>query len=177
MSISTVKKILGDPELFYTTQKFRLADIGIDVSGFGVSHVAFRTETLDEYIDVRDALEAHSSSNVENEWNGRRISKLLLRNPIPLGDGRDVSLIELIPPVHQNTYKMGLEHVGFVVGESLEEFAAQHSDHFTGRQDQGPFCQPFYIAFPDHTNVKFYEHSLHDVCVLEGKTFDGFHHV
>jgi hypothetical protein len=29
-------------------------------------------------------------------------------------------LIELIPPVHQRVYKMGLEHLGVVVGDTFE---------------------------------------------------------
>ncbi len=29
-------------------------------------------------------------------------------------------MIELIPPVHQRVYKMGLEHLGVVVGETFE---------------------------------------------------------
>ena len=33
-----------------------------------------------------------------------------------------VPLIELIPPVHQRVYKMGLEHLGVVVGEEVDAF-------------------------------------------------------
>jgi hypothetical protein len=47
----------------------------------------------------------------------------------------------------------------------------------SGQQDHSPFYQPYYITFSDNTNVKFYQRSLKDVCILEGKRFDGFHHV
>ena len=109
-------------------------------------------------------------------WNGRAISKLLLREPIFVQPGLPVSLIELIPPPHQNVYQMGLEHVGIVVTDDFEAFAAAHAAAFTGRQYQSEICQPWYIAFEDHTNVKFYDLSLHDVVVAEGRPFDGFHH-
>ena len=170
-------QILGEYAEFYAQQAQRLRQLGIDIRDLTVSHLAFRTETVDEYLAVRQQLETFCSANVENAWNGRPISKLLLQQPLELAPGVGTSLIELIPPVHQSVYKMGLEHVGIVVGESFEEFGNLHSQAFTGQQDQGPFCQPYFITFPDHTNVKFYRYSLRDVCVLEGKRFDDFHHV
>ncbi|MEU6083440.1 VOC family protein [Streptomyces sp. NPDC047108] len=174
---SAVERILGNPSGFFSTQEQRLRAMGIDIAGYALSHFAFRTETNDEYVKVREALERHATSNAETIWNGRRISKIILSEPLLPAPGIGVSMIELIPPVHQSTYKMGLEHIGVVIGEKLEEFANAHRGNITGRQDQGPYCQPYYITFPDHTNVKFYARSLRDVCVLEGRTFDGFHHV
>ena len=170
-------QILGDYTEFYAQQTQRLLGLGIDINSLEVSHLAFRTETIAEYLVTRQQLEALCSANVENTWNGRPISKLLLQEPLQLAQNATTSLIELIPPVHQSVYKMGLEHVGIVVGQTFAEFGKQHSHTFTGQQDQGPFCQPYFITFPDHTNVKFYQYSLQQVCVLEGKQFDGFYHV
>lgn len=169
-------KIFGDYAEFFGRQVQRLLEYGVDVSGMEVSHLAFRTETIVEYLSVRQQLELICSANVENVWNGRPISKLLLRKPLRLSQGAEVSLIELIPPTHQNHYCMGLEHVGFVVGEAFEEFAELHAEVFSGQQDQGQYCQPYFVAFPDNTNVKFYRHSLQKVCLLEGKKFDDFYH-
>lgn len=175
-----VNHVLGDCAGFYLQQRRRLLDIGIDVSGLAVSHLAFRTETLAEYLDIRRQLEALCSANVETIWGARPISKLLLARPLQLGPSTTTRLIELVPPEHrdayQATYRMGLEHVGIVVGETLRDFAATWAHALTGQQDQGPFCQPWYITFPDNTNVKFYQRSLYDVCVLEGNRFDGFYH-
>ena len=72
---------------------------------------------------------------------------------------------------------MGLEHVGIVLGERVNEFARKHMDLLTGQQSQSEFCQPYFISFRDHTNVKFYRYSLMDVCLKEGHFFDGFYHV
>ena len=47
----------------------------------------------------------------------------------------------------------------------------------TGQQFQSADNEPYYILFEDFTHVKFYRRSLHDACVLEGLTFDGFVHV
>lgn len=169
-------EMLGDYKGFYAQQAQRLLARGIDISGLEVSHLAIRTETLAEYLDVRQHLELICSANVENTWNGRPISKLLLQEPLQLSRSASTSLIELIPPVHQSVYKMGLEHVGIVVGETFEDFGKKHSDSFTGQQDQSQFCKPYFITFRDHTNVKFYLYSLQQVVELEGRHFDGFHH-
>jgi hypothetical protein len=43
-------EILGDYTEFYTLQTQRLQKLGIDIDGFEVSHLAFRTETLTDYL-------------------------------------------------------------------------------------------------------------------------------
>ena len=169
-------EIIGDYAAFFAQQKARLAALSISITGYPLSHLAFRTETLDAYLVIRERIEAFCVANVENVWNGRPISKLLLREPIHVEPGVPVSLIELIPPPHQNVYQMGLEHVGVVVTGDFEAFASAHAGVFTGRQYQSEICQPWYIAFEDHTNVKFYDLSLHDVVMAEGRPFYGFHH-
>ncbi len=170
-------EILGDYRAFFEEQNRGLRERGIDISGCAISHLAYRTASLDDYLKTRDALEDHCAANVENVWNGRRISKLLLREPMDLGDGFENCLIELIPPPHQNLYKMGLEHTGVVIGEAVDKFSIDHRARLTGQQFQSPDCEPYYVRFHDnHTMVKFYRYSLMDVCVKEGQRFDGFYH-
>jgi predicted metalloenzyme YecM len=170
-------QLLGDYQGFFAMQKARLAERNMDITGCPVSHLAFRTETYDEYLALRDRIEQHCTANVENVWNGRPNSKMLLASPLNLGDGFEVSLIELIPPMHQRVYKMGLEHVGIVVGKSVDEFGRVHRANLTGQQFQSSECEPYYILFEDYTHVKFYRESLMDVCIKEGQTFEGFSHV
>lgn len=160
---------------FYTQQCDRLDALGIDARPLDVSHVAIRTPTWQSYVALRTGLESLATANLENVWNGRPISKIVLADPIPVGD-QAVELIELIPPFHQRVYAMGLEHVGLVVGAGLEDFVARHVDVLTGRQFQTPSCRPAYRLFDDYTHVKFYERSLRDECVSEGASFDGFVH-
>jgi hypothetical protein len=100
-----------------------------------------------------------------------------MRTALDVLDGTPVSRIELIPPVHQRVYRMGLEHLGVVVGEEFDEFSREHRAALTGQQFQSADCEPYYVLFEDFTHVKFYRLSLYDVCVLEGATFDGFVHV
>ena len=100
--------------------------------------------------------------------------------PLEVLDGKAVPMIELIPPVHQRVYKMGLEHLGVVVGDTFEAFVGAHKPVLTGQQFQGPAStpDPVYILLEDFTHVKFYRLSLRaSVELYEGRTFDGFHHV
>lgn len=171
-----ITDILGDCAGFYHGQVDRLRGLGIEVAGLPLSHLAFRVETSDAYREVRDALEEYCSANVENVWNGRPISKMLLKEPLDIGAGASVSLIELIPPAHRGPVRMGLEHTGIVIGDSIDEFAELHKAALTGRQFQSEVCEPYLVTFDDATTVKFYRYSLMDVCTKEGHTFDGFYH-
>lgn len=172
-----VNAIIGDFRAFYAQQKRRLADIGISIEGYELSHLAFRTLTYAEYLEVREGLEALAEANRENVWNGRPISKILLREPLVVEDGVTVPMIELIPPMHQCVYRMGLEHLGVVVGEGVDEFGRRHRSVLTGQQFQSPVNEPYFVRFYDYTNVKFYRRSLKDVCTMEGRPFTGFDHV
>ncbi len=181
LSLQAVNRVLGNCSEFYEEQTRRLLDLGVDARSRAVSHVAYRTETLPEYLDIRRQLEPWCSANVENVWGGRPISKLLLQTPLDLAPNSFTRLVELIPPPHpdvyQRVYKLGLEHLGIVLGEIFAEFGKAYAHVLTGQQDQGPFNRPYFIAFSDHTAVKFYQRSLQDVCILEGRRFDGFYHV
>ena len=189
MSIQEVNQILGSCSEFYTQQTRRLLNLGLDVRERAVSHLAYRTETLAEYLEIRQQLEPFCSANVENVWGGRPISKLLLQTPLPLAPDSVTRLIELIPPPHpdiyQSVYKLGLEHVGIVIGETFADFGKAYAHLLTGQQDQNEsdpegntysFRQPYFITFSDDTAVKFYQISLQDVCIREGRKFDGFYH-
>ena len=173
-----VADIIGDYRAFAAQQRDRLLARGIDISPFALSHLAFRVPEWDQYVHVRTLLERHATANVENVWNGRPISMILLAKPLEVLDGISVPLIELIPPVHQRVYKMGLEHLGVVIGDEVDAFSREHRAALTGQQFQSPDVEPYYVLFEDFTHVKFYRVSLYDGVVLQhGATFDGFVHV
>ena len=132
----SVNDIIGDSQAFFSLQLGRLNDIQIDISGCEVSHLAYRTETYEEYLRARERLEQHCMSNIENIWNGRPISIMQLEEPLVLSDGYRVRVIELIPPVHRRVYKMGMEHFGVVIGDSVDEFSHKHRSKLTGQQFQ-----------------------------------------
>jgi len=173
----SIADIIGDYRAFATTQRDRLIARGIDIAPYALSHLAVRVPDWNLYVHQRTLLERHATANFEDVWNGRPISKIVLAEPLVVLDGMPVSLIELIPPVHQRVYRMRLEHLGIVVGEEVDAFSREHRAALTGQQFQNADTEPYYVLFEDFTHVKFYRRSLYDSCVLEGATFDGFVHV
>jgi predicted metalloenzyme YecM len=172
--------IIGDYRAFAAQQRDRLLTRGIDIGPYSLSHVAFRVAEWDQYVQARNLLERHAIANRENFWNGRPISLIVPAEPLDVLDGKPVPLIELIPPVHQRVYKMGLEHLGVVVGDTFDEFVEAHKPVLTGQQFQGPTStpDPVYILFEDFTHVKFYRLSLKESVEIDGGVFEnGFHHV
>ena len=159
-------------------QRDRLVARGIDIAPYPLSHLAVRVSDWDLYVHQRTLLERHARANSENLWNGRPISLIVLAEPLDVLDGTPVSLIELIPPVHQRVYRMGLEHLGVVVGEEIDDFSRVHRAALTGQQFQSADVEPVYVLFEDFTHVKFYRRSLYDGVLLQGaRRFDGFNHV
>ena len=174
----SIENIVGDYQAFFSLQTGRLNSIGIDILGYEVSHLAYRTDSYDEYLQMREKIEQHCSANLENVWNGRPISKLLLQEPLRLGNGFTVQVIELIPPEHRRVYKMGMEHFGVVIGDSLDEFSKVHRSVLTGQQFQSKVHEPYYVTFyEDFSTIKFFRYSFIEICQREGQSFDGFYHV
>ncbi len=176
-----IADLIGDYHAFAALQRDRLARLGIDIAPFELSHLAVRVPEWDQYVHLRTHLEHHAVANRENVWNGRPISLIILAEPLRVLDGQAIPMIELIPPVHQRVYKMGMEHIGVVIGEdTFEEFKRAHRPVLTGQMFQGPtpgVNEPYYILFEDFTHVKFHQRSLRSTAELEGGRFDGFHHV
>ena len=151
-----IAEIIGDYRAFAAMQRDRLSARGIDIAPYPLGHLAVRVADWDLYVHQRTLLERHATSNRENVWNGRPISLIVLAEPLEVLDGTAVSLIELIPPVHQRVYRMGLEHLGVVVGEEFDEFSRVHRAALTGQQFQSADVEPVYVLFEDFTHVKFY---------------------
>jgi predicted metalloenzyme YecM len=172
-----IAEVIGDYRGFAAMQRNRLLARGIDIAPYPLSHLAVRVADWDLYVHLRTLLERHASSNFENFWNGRPISLIVLSEPLEVLDGTPVSRIELIPPVHQRVYRMGLEHLGVVVGEELDEFSRMHREVLTGQQFQSADVDPVYILFEDFTHVKFYRRSFFDVVEDDVGGFAGFVHV
>jgi len=172
-----VGDIIGDYRAFTGQQHDRLLARGIDIAPYELGHLAVRVAEWDQYLHLRTLLERHSTANVEGVWNGRPMSMLLLAEPLEVLDGQQIPLIELIPPVHQRVYKMGMEHFGVVVGEDVDAFSREHREVLTGQQFQNRWNEPYYVLFEDFTHVKFHRRPLREVIELQGGAFDGIHHV
>jgi predicted metalloenzyme YecM len=100
-----IAEIIGDYRAFAAMQRDRLVARGIDIAPYPLSHLAVRVADWDLYVHHRTLLERQARANSENVCNGRPISLIVLAEPLDVLDGSSVSLIELIPPVHQRVYR------------------------------------------------------------------------
>lgn len=162
---------LGDYKEFYILNRDNLTNIGIDFTVREISHLGYKTASLESYKSIRNKLLPLTSEYLENEHNGRPILKAVLAQPLELDENVFVSLIELMPPKPDKQYEDGLEHLGVVLSSELVQFKQDHKDKITEIQDQGPFCQPACILFENGKRVKFYEYSLKKAIELEGQVF------
>ena len=109
-----------------------------------------RVPEWDLYVHQRTLLERHARANLENVWNGSDLLDRVLSEPLDVLDGTPVSRIELIPPVHQRVYRMGLEHLGVVVGEEIDE-ALSTAPRRLASSSMSPDVEPVYVLFEDFT--------------------------
>ena len=172
-----IADIIGDYRAFTAQQRDRLLARGIDIAPYALSHLAFRVPEWDQYVHLRTLLERHAIANREDVWNGRPISLIVPAEPLEVLEGKVIPLIELIPPVHQRVYKMGMEHIGVVVGEGVDEFSRRHRAALTGQQFQSaanePVLRPVRGLHPRQVPS-----TLASICRRDGgRPFDGFHHV
>ncbi|WP_197493290.1 VOC family protein [Woeseia oceani] len=169
-----LQEVLGDYQAFYADVVRQLDTRGINITGSPISHIAVRSPSIAAYEKVRDALRPHCVSEVEDIRNGRPVNKLLLAEPLQLGDDARVSLIELIPTLSADKYPMGLEHIGFVLGYAYDTFAERHRDALSGLKEHGAYSRPWFVTFANGTSAKFFRYSLKDVIELEGGRFEPY---
>ncbi len=166
-----MNEIIGDYREFFDVLEHGLEDMSVDVSGYNISHLGYKASSIQEYKEVNAALSGYAKATVENVHNGRPIAKILLKEPLILGEDKTVDLLEIMPPKSTPNRVDGLEHIGFVVGKRLDDFKARNEGVIDEIQNQGPFCQPACIILKNGYRAKFYEHSLQKVVELEGKEF------
>ena len=56
-----IEDIIGDYRAFAAQQRDRLATRGIDITPYGLSHLAYRVPEWDQYVHVRGLIERHGS--------------------------------------------------------------------------------------------------------------------
>ncbi len=162
---------LGDYQGFFNKILQNLDNLGISIQAYPLSHLGYRTKSLEQFQIVLNQLLKHSAFFAENIHNGRNIAKIILKEELVLQNNFRVSMIELMPPKPDREYDEGFEHCGVVVGDDFDSFNKRNENILTGQQDQGPFCNPTFIRFQDGSRVKFYKFSLKQVVELEGNEF------
>ncbi len=173
MANRNIKRIIGDYQLFFFSLYTQLNKRNVDITGMPLSHLCYRVSTELEYKEIRDQLKDFCSEFVETQFNGRSVSILILKTSLVFKEGFTVSVIELPASRASHTYPSGLEHVGVLVGKTLPAFNKQYKDVLTGTKDHGINCKPSFISFNNGKTVKFYDHSLKEIVLLEGWEFQS----
>jgi len=95
----------------------------MDVSKFQADHVCYRTDSIEQYTSLVEALKSDTNEFtllVESEIGGRPIATFKLTTPIEIKSDHgafSIDAIEIPSPKEGSPYKSGLEHVEFVVGD------------------------------------------------------------
>jgi predicted metalloenzyme YecM len=163
---------------------------GVDVSSLQADHVCYRTDSMEQYTALVDALRSSSDTFtmlVESEVGGRPIATFRLALPITSSDGvHSVNVIEIPSPKQGSPYTAGLEHIEFVIGDGTHmspKNGQVHQSALKAWMDEHPcvtwnskaiekVCNPDVstkIELPDygHVSVKFHLISLENVIKVE----------
>ncbi|MGI9253308.1 MAG: VOC family protein, partial [Thermomicrobiales bacterium] len=133
----------------------RLAARGIDASAMPVSHLCWRTVSPEAYRLAVAGFLPFAAETAEDDFAGRPITLIALRDPIRVGGAR-VDLIEICAPRVGHPYPEGWEHAGFSLGSDPVVFHAANATALDGIKDRGLDVQSAYVTFPDGATAKFY---------------------
>lgn len=164
-----INTLIGNYQDFFSDLLKQIKLAGLDISNKPISHLLYRTASIDEYETLRDKLKSYCSGFVETQHKGRAISLLILKEPLLLADGYHLSAIELPAPKPNKECASGLESVGIVIGDELPKFIEQHSNQITEIKSQGQLAS---VTFENNKTVKFYIRSLEETVISQGWTID-----
>ena len=171
-----IEQVIGNYQEFFSDLLSRLKNSGINITGMSMSHLLYRVTTIPEYLQLRDKLITFCSRFVETQFNGRAVSILILKEPLELTDGFTVPMIELPAPRPSHMYPSGLESIGVILGEELNEFNVKHHKILSGIKEHGEHCQPSFITFDNNKTAKFYYISLEETVIRQGWTIENVAH-
>lgn len=163
-----IERLIGNYQEFFADLSARLKTVGISLTGLPISHLLYRVATLPEYTQLRDQLLPLCSEFVETQFNDRAISILILKEPLIIGDGFSVSTLELPAPRPAQRYPNGLESVGIIIGDNLNEFNQHYKHILTGIKEHGEHNKPSFITFENKKTVKFHAMSLKEMVLGQG---------
>lgn len=116
---------------FLSDVRMKLGEMAIDVADLVADHVCYRTESLEQYTSLVEALSSSEACSllVESEIGGRQIATFKLASSIKSSSGNhEVDVVEIPSPKEGRPYKGGLEHVEYVIGNSQNDSTSPAND-------------------------------------------------
>ena len=151
----SITDALGDYEAYLQATLDRLADVGINVDGLEMDHIAYRTTSLQAYEDAKQKLLPYGRLVSEARIRNRLIGLLVLDEPIIYRSFR-IPVVEVIAPKPGDVYPEGLEHIEFVVPRSLQELVDAHPNVAFQTEAMNRINNPELKLKLDGARVKFH---------------------
>ncbi|HEX7673163.1 MAG TPA: VOC family protein [Bdellovibrio sp.] len=151
---------------FYLNLMSQTKSVGIDLTFYSPDHLCYRVKTMDQYHLAKEFLSQTNELLTEAEIRGRPIATFRLRTPIQFGE-HDISLIELPAPQPQKPYRLGFEHVEYVINEPFEILRERYPS-LQGRFEirNNPYNPEMVLPLQD-ISLKFHYSSLDQVIEVE----------
>lgn len=116
-----------DHKTFLDLLTNKIKDLGIDLEGAKIDHVAYQTSSSDDYKQMKPEFEKMAKLIREAVVGNRRVGVFKLNAPLEYG-GQKINAIELIEPKEGQICKSALEHAEYLLPVSLEEFIKKYPD-------------------------------------------------
>jgi len=123
-----IENVIGDYKIFLDGVFDNLKKAGFSNDEFKeLDHIAYRTETIEGYEEIKNELLAFAEAHDSSVFNGRFILVCRLKAPL-IYDRFSIAGFEVLAPKKNNKHKDGLEHAEFVIKTTLPEFREKHSN-------------------------------------------------
>lgn len=164
-----LKSIIGNYPKFLTEVLSEIKKEGFSLGDFAqLDHLCYRTTSSDNYLQKKAELSEVASLLGETMVNNRPIATFRFHEPIKHGDWR-IDALELPAPKPDNQFEEGLEHIEFVLFDSLHSFQKKHSDKLFETKSVDRGINPELGFKLKKYAVKFHLLSLPTVIYLEKK--------
>lgn len=177
LTMTSLTSIIGNYEPFLNNIIVKLSP-EINIYQYQIDHICYRCESKQSYKQKCRELQDFGETLVEGMIGGRPISIIKLHSPIECL-GFKITCLELPCPKIGSSYKEGLEHAEFVIGEinddpfnneKLIQFIDDHKNlKFDTRAINKDINADVSLDINDDVSVKFHIRPIDEVVRLEKK--------
>ena len=162
--MASLEELLGNSDYFLAELEQGLLDHGLALRLGPMDHVCYRAASNQEYLDVRQRLNAFAQVLVEGMIGGRPIITFKLHHALPSAFG-PIPCLELAAPKAGKSHTPGLEH-GEIVVPSLTQLLSDYPWVPFNRSGLTGAAPELTLAIGAY-QVKFHCHSLAETIALE----------
>lgn len=165
IKMNMIAHIIGDYEKFLDTVYANAHKTRVDVSGFYVDHIAYRTTSTKNYETLKDHLLIYGNILSEKLIRDRQVAIIELHKPLQYKDIQ-IRFVEILAPAKDNTFREGLEHAEFVINIPLSNMMQKYPLLSFIHKDKKINAE-LVLKFPNNANIKFHEKPIDEVISIE----------